>query len=291
MLLANYAQVNRNCASDFGQAFTNPHAFLRPQIVQNFYVGNAVVTGETKKSGFQNGYSGSYAWLQPMVAGGLSASRTANLGITGTASGALGRNIEGSSTITFDVPNASLQLIVSASGDASFSITTTAEIAGALQALGAAYITWTAGVQAPIQSPIAGDSTFSIVTNSPLLGAIASGIASATITMTGEGTVRATGSLSGDITPYTELSPQTLSSAVWEALAANFGTAGTMGALLNAAGSGGMDPALVQKIEEVWQLMGLDSGNPLSVSTTERLTGAIAQAIEESGGVVTVTRA
>ena len=50
------------------------------------------------------------------------------------------------------------------------------------------------------------------------------------------------------------------------------------------------DPALVQKIEELWTLAGLDVSNPLSVSTTERIAGDISQTIEESAGVVTVTR-
>jgi len=123
-----------------------------------------------------------------------------------------------------------------------------------------------------------------------------SGIASLLCDLTGEGTLEAVIAAYGDmsidiVTSGSGLSVGAIVDGVWNALAASYDMSGTMGELLNTAGSGGLPPELVQKIEEVWQLMGLDSGNPLSVSTTERLTGAIAQAIEESGGVVTVTRA
>jgi hypothetical protein len=54
-------------------------------------------------------------------------------------------------------------------------------------------------------------------------------------------TIRATGNLSGDITPFTELSPQNLAAAVWETIAADFNETGTMGNKLNLASSGGID--------------------------------------------------
>jgi hypothetical protein len=47
----------------------------------------------------------------------------------------------------------------------------------------------------------------------------------------------ATGTLSADITPFTELSPQSLSNAVWSSQAALYNSSGTMGEKLNSAGS------------------------------------------------------
>lgn len=47
----------------------------------------------------------------------------------------------------------------------------------------------------------------------------------------------ATGELAADIQPFTELSPQSLAAAVWQALSAEFDEAGTMGEKLNDAGS------------------------------------------------------
>ena len=46
-------------------------------------------------------------------------------------------------------------------------------------------------------------------------------------------------SLSGEFTPFTELSPESLAASVWAALAADNNVAGTMGEKLNGAGSAG----------------------------------------------------
>lgn len=48
-------------------------------------------------------------------------------------------------------------------------------------------------------------------------------------------------SLSGEWTPFTELSPENLAAAVWDAVATDFNTVGTMGNKLNTASSGGVD--------------------------------------------------
>lgn len=61
--------------------------------------------------------------------------------------------------------------------------------------------------------------------------------------LAGSGTLAAgsyaTGTLAADILPYTELSPQSLAAAVWDALASSYNTAGSMGEKLNGAGSAG----------------------------------------------------
>jgi hypothetical protein len=45
----------------------------------------------------------------------------------------------------------------------------------------------------------------------------------------------------GEVTPYTELSPENLARAVWDALATQFNKTGTMGSKLSTASSGGVD--------------------------------------------------
>ena len=50
-------------------------------------------------------------------------------------------------------------------------------------------------------------------------------------------------SMAGEWTPFTELSPENLAREVWNALSAQYDAAGTMGALLNTSGSGGLSPA------------------------------------------------
>lgn len=57
--------------------------------------------------------------------------------------------------------------------------------------------------------------------------------------------------LQGEWTPFTELSPQGLATAVWGAVATDNNIAGTMGGKLNAAASGGVD--LNALAEAVWE--------------------------------------
>lgn len=68
--------------------------------------------------------------------------------------------------------------------------------------------------------PVSGDAEFSITTAANLKGYAG---------------------LSGDITPFTELSPENLAAAVWNAAASSFDGSGSMGQKLNAAGTAG-DP-------------------------------------------------
>jgi hypothetical protein len=49
--------------------------------------------------------------------------------------------------------------------------------------------------------------------------------------------ISATGNISGDILPYTDLSPEALASAVWESVAAEHNVVGSMGEKVNDAGS------------------------------------------------------
>lgn len=73
--------------------------------------------------------------------------------------------------------------------------------------------------------------------------------------------------ISADITPFTTLSPQSLATAVWSALASENNLAGSMGALLNASG----DP-WVEVIED-----GLDAKNAMRLvvsAVAGKLSGA-----------------
>jgi hypothetical protein len=162
------------------------------------------------------------SWLMALQAGRIS-SRSTQITFSAAASGTLGLPATGSTSITFTVPPADLQLVVSASGSTSITFSTTASLAGALSAQGSTSITFTV--------PPA------------TLGAIIDAQGNAPITWSLSATPRAIGNLSGDITPFTELSPQSLSAAVWQALASAYNTPGSMGELLNSAGSAA-DPLL-----------------------------------------------
>jgi hypothetical protein len=116
--------------------------------------------------------------------------------------------------------------------------------------------------------------------------------ANAAANLTGHGDIsdaeaNAMANISCSIKSFGDLTPEGLAAAVWQALGSQFQGAGTMGLLLNSAGSGGIDPALVAKIVELWQLQGLDVDNPMTVTPTTRTTGTID--LEITGDGVTTT--
>lgn len=94
------------------------------------------------------------------------------------------------------------------------------------------------------------------------LGATVPMSGSGSWSLTGSGDVRMKLSMTGGWTPYTTLSPENLAANVWNAAAASFNEAGTMGSKLNTASSGGVDlDALAQA---VWEYLDrtLTSGSP-----------------------------
>lgn len=56
------------------------------------------------------------------------------------------------------------------------------------------------------------------------------------------------------------------------------------------AGGSGLTEAQATMLTELYRIMGLQQGVPLTVSQTQRAAGTITQAISESQGTVTVTR-
>lgn len=164
------------------------------------------------------------AWALPRTAGGMSSRSYGNFAVdVGTLNLAAGINVIGSTSFTFTVPSAALQLVVSATGTATITFSHSATLAGALYGAGAA--------------------DFSLTVPAAALGAIVDATGTATFALSAAGTPSAIGHLAGDITPYTELSPQSLAAAVWSALAASNNEAGSMGELLNSAGAAA-DPLL-----------------------------------------------
>lgn len=150
------------------------------------------------------------------------------------------------------------------------------------------------------------------------LTATPSGIGNVGATLTGVGTTAGStatgrGNMAATIRGYGDLTPEGLRDAVWTAIAASNNVPGTMGAALNAAGSGGVDlnalaaavwayatrtltasdmPAEQQaQILDIWQRLGLDPANPLATTTTTIQAGGVTQAVGEAAGTVTVTRA
>lgn len=130
-------------------------------------------------------------------------------------------------------------------------------------------------------------------TGSGDLEASMSGIGNMLCDMTGTGDLEAViaayGNMAIDIVVTgTGLTTANVGRAVWSALSASNNDPDTMGEKLNNAS--GLTPEQVQMLIELWTLAGLDETNPLVVTSTSRDAGTISQTIEDSSGIVTVTR-
>lgn len=163
----------------------------------NWFAGWHTVAGVTDRNGKPAGARHPVAFMPARKAGGLASRNECVIAFTvGNGILAAGRNLEGSTSITFTVADAQLELVVSASGTAGISFTATGNVAGALFATGTTDITFTV--------PAA------------LLGAVSDGEGQATITVSPNGTVTAIGHLSGTTADTTGVTPATISQAVWE---------------------------------------------------------------------------
>jgi hypothetical protein len=204
----------------------------------------------SKLAGIPSGHLAPSSWVLPYKPGAMSSFTNLVVTVTpGTLNLAAGVNITGSTTVTITVNPADGQLIVSASGSTSITFNLAGNLAGALSA--------------------SGSTSFSFTVNNATLGAIVDAVGAALVQFSNSATVRATGNLSGDITPFTELSPQSLSAAVWESLASAYNAPGTMGELLNSAG-GGASPATIAA--EVWS-------TPLETLTAEEIMRVLLAAL------------
>lgn len=156
----------------------------------NFTVGSGVTNS---KAGIPNGHLAPSAWVLPRSPGEMSAFVNTALTMTGEGSGAMGVNGTATATITFS-ENTSLQLVVSGSGEASISLTGSADLIGT--------------------ALIAGSVGATLDNGTPVLTALADIIANSPVNISGSATARADGFMAGDITPYTTLSPENLATAV-----------------------------------------------------------------------------
>lgn len=151
--------------------------------------------------GLPHGYRAGYTWLLPQKNGALKSVNEAEGVATFTGSGALGKN--GEATIT---------------GTGTFTAT------GALVVSGTASVTGTSSITAVVLAALNGTGSLSgSATVTGTIDALGWGVVAITGTATITATRYATGTLAAEITPFTELSPQSLASAVWsEALEAGY---------------------------------------------------------------------
>jgi hypothetical protein len=185
---------------------------------KNFDSGTHAVSGVTNKSSIPSGARHPIAWRMGTKAGSLSSTNEAEGDCSLSLSLAAGRNISGLAEGTTPTAEATLQLVVSMVASALGEATTSANLNAALGLSGSA-----AGV----------------ATNNAIISALAWAIGQADGEATATLVSYATGQLQGNITPFTELSPEGLAAAVWNSLLINYQDAGTAGNALTNAGAGG----------------------------------------------------
>lgn len=196
-----------------GAHFANWH---RTGAMRNLTAGEGITS---ELVGLPSGARHPIAWMLPQKAGALSSHNLARGSSTASLSLASGRNLsataDGSSTAS-----ASLQLVVSMQGTADGAATASGTLQAALGMVG---------------------SSAGSCAASAIIGALAWATGSAAGSSTATLTPYATGRLYGSITPFTELSPQSLAASVWTTALASYADTGNAALALQTAGSGGVD--------------------------------------------------
>lgn len=319
MLLCNYSQINRNTGRLLGNAFTNPLAQrLKPLRAAEFYVSDSVGSAELPLSGWPHGYGGDPSgWELPRSAGGIAAHSTCDgsSSLDASIAGGYGitADVAGSGTLTSDL-GALAGLVSAISGlgtivadiagsvDASASLSGSGGISDAAMGLLAGLLADLSGSGALASDITAIVNAGASLSGSSSIAAAITAVSDIVASLTGSGsmssTVSALGQMSADITvgaAADPLSPSALAAAVWNALAASFNSAGSMGALMNGGAAGGLTSEQAEQLLKLYQIMGLDPTKPLVVTATTRKVPSDGSEIDQTiveapSGTVTVTR-
>lgn len=220
MLLGNYTPLSANPGRCITHAIPNPYKWRSSGNMYSFYTGDAVVDNQTDRSSFNNGYVPPYSWVLAPVAGGLASINEINgegeLTITSLA---LGKAMDATLSGTGTISSASLSLITSLAATLAGTGSVSASMVGSV-ALAASLI--------GSGSVMAG------------LNLLANCIA----------TIGGTGTLTSDLKGKANLEADIyvnegtasivqMAEGVWNAVAADYNEAGTMGEKMNDAGSAG----------------------------------------------------
>lgn len=223
MLICNYSYINQICGHNHS-GVTNPVWVIRADTMRGYY-GKAQyedIQEQIKRDGFPTGTNNPYAIIMGDKGALLSSTTTANGTGTIVSGLSMGKACEAALTGSGTITDANLSLIV--------------QLAAALSGSGTITVASLVGVVA-LQSSLTGTGSLTAGLNV---------IAFMNAGLTGNGTITAElkGTLSMSAAIYvnqSEATVQQIVEGVWNAIAADFNTAGTMGNKLNSAGSAG-DP-------------------------------------------------
>lgn len=185
-----------------------------PMWVQANYL-NFAVSGFSSVASVPRGYPMSIAYVPPQRAGGAVSRERTNLGVAGAVTGHLGVTRTAAATVAI-AADAIGQLTASGVASGAVSVNGTVSIFAALSGVATAVVS--IGGTADIQ-------------------AVGFTVASGTISVNGAVVPYGIGFMVADSTEVSEFSAANLASAVWNATAASYNSANTMGEKLNDAGS------------------------------------------------------
>lgn len=275
MLIANYSYINQICGHNHS-GITNPCWIIAPHRMRGYYglSQNSDVIEQIKRDGFPTGTNPPYSLVMGDKGALLSSTTTVN-GVGSLASGlSQGINIlsdlSGSGTISAASLSLITQLAAALSGSGTISTASLVGVVSLASSLsGTGSLTGGLNVIAFMNSVLAGTSSV---------------------------TAGLRGTLSMEANIYvnqSEATVQQLVDGVWNALAASYNTAGTMGAKMNSAASAG-DPwgtvlpgsylsteaggilAQIQTlVDELHRLQGLDAAAPVTITPTSRTATGI----------------
>jgi hypothetical protein len=216
VLIGNYSVLAKHPGRDIGGGAiglgNNRRDFNKTSQSRGRYSSDS----HEPKSGVPDGYRPHYCWVLPQTAGALASRNIIEGTGTFTASGAMGVN--GVAALT---------------GTGSLSAT------GALIVSAVAALTGTGSLSGNLQAVL---NAVAALTGSGSLSGAMTAYGALTAALAGVGALSAPGygigNMAADISPFTVLSPESLATAVWSAIAADNNDVGTMGEKMNDAGSG-----------------------------------------------------
>lgn len=225
MLICNYSYVNQICGHNHSGT-TNPLFFIAPHRMRGYYALTPVLDNNgasiNSKDSFPTGTNPPYSIVMGDKGALLSSTTTANGSGTVVTNLSMGKACEASLTGTGTISAAGLSLVV--------------QLAAALSGSGTITVASLVGVVA-LQSSLTG--TGSLTAGIGVIAFMNAGLdGSSSISAELKGTLSMSASI---YVNQSEATVQQIVEGVWNAIAADFNTAGTMGNKLNAAGSSG-DP-------------------------------------------------
>lgn len=215
MLLNNYTYLTSGLAGHVHSGLTNPIQFIQPHTMRGYWVREQNLNEQIKRDSFPTATNPPYSLVMGDKGSLLSSTTTINGEsdvIANLAQGInISSNLNGNSTF---IANASLiiQLISNINGSSTLSATISGLVKLASVLNGNSSLTGNMGAISFMNSNLSGNSTLT-------------------------GNLKGKLYLEADITPFTDLSPENLATAVWNSLAASFNDPGTMGEIMNNMGS------------------------------------------------------